>query len=364
MSLNRDPSAMRRKAGLGRPPPEIGQLTPARALRAAVVQAAQEVAELAVVAGSVEESRLTLDALTQALPPHPLIGLVEGAEGRFGLVVLDPQAVAALIEIQTTGRVVPRPAEPRPPTRTDAIMCADFIDRTLEIVEARLVEAGGPGAPAFSGFRYAMALADERAIAITLDDMPYRIMKLPLDFVQGAKLGEILLALPFYPPGQGMRGGDGGRFTEAMRARVLNAQACLSAVLARHSMTLAQVARLEVGSVIALPREALARVEIADLQGRVVAHGRLGQADGHRALRLLGPDEAPGSSPKTLPVPSQPRLAAPEGEPASSSPGHAGAGDEGGGFDAGIAGGNGAAASAGLAEFAGLDAILEGDGLT
>lgn len=278
---------MRRKAGAGRPPPEIGQITPARALRQAVAQAAQDVARLVAVAGAVEEARTTLGPVEAALPDAPLLALVEGTDSRFGLVVLDGQAVAALIEMQTTGRVVPRPAAPRAPTRTDAIMCADFIDRTLELVEARLGEANLPDAPVFSGFRYAMALPDPRAISMTLEDVPYRKLSLTVDFGHGAKSGEIAVILPYDPPGQRPdRGDDGTAFTTVLREQVFAAEAQLSVTLARRKMTVAEVAGLAVGSVIALPQDALAKVAIEDIDGRVVARGRLGQAEGHRAVRV------------------------------------------------------------------------------
>lgn len=278
---------MRRKAGAGRPPPEIGQITPARALRQAVAQAAQDVAALVAVAGAVEEARVTLGAVEAALPDTPLLGLVEGADSRFGLVVLDGQAVAALIEMQTTGRVVPRPAAPRAPTRTDAIMCADFIDRMLELVEARLDEANLPEAPVFAGYRYAMMLPDPRAVFMTLEDVPYRNLSLTVDFGHGAKSGEIALILPFDPPGQRQGSGlDGVAFSTVLREQVFAAEAQLSVTLARRKMTVAEVAGLGIGSVIALPPDALGKVAIEDIDGRLVARGRLGQAEGHRAVRV------------------------------------------------------------------------------
>jgi flagellar motor switch protein FliM len=290
MTTDAMPSAMRRKAGAGRPPPEIGQITAAKALRGAVVQAAEEVAGLVAITGAVTEARTTLAPLEEALPEHPLLGLVEGAGGRFGLVILDAQVVAALIEMQTTGRVAPRPVEARAPTRTDAILCADFIDRTLELFEARVAEADLPLAPALTGFRYALALAEARAIALTLEDVAYRQFSVPLDLGRGAKTGEMRLVLPFDPPGAGAHTGvDGAGFSEALRVRVLEAEVQLSATLARCEMALADVTRIAVGAVIPLPGEGLAGVVIEDLHGRVVARGRLGRADGHRAVRIARP---------------------------------------------------------------------------
>ncbi|GKY89488.1 flagellar switch protein FliM [Sinisalibacter aestuarii] len=298
---------MRRKAGAGRPPPEIGQLSAGRALRDGVVQAAEEAAGLAAIAGQVAEDRASLARIVGELPQAPLIGLVEGDGGRFGLVVLDAQLVAALIEIQTTGRVAARPAEPRAPTRTDAIMCADFIDRALEMFEVRAAAGGLAEAPALTGFRYALALAEPRAIPLTLEEGRYRRFALPLDLAGGAKAGTFLVILPERAPGRagGAPAGDGGPFTEALRATVLQSEAELAAILARRRMPLAEVTRLAVGSVIALPRAALDRVAVEDLSGRVVARARLGQADGHRALRLHAPGDSADPAP-ARPAPPEP----------------------------------------------------------
>ena len=317
MTKEAQPSAMRRKAGAGRPPPEIGRLTAAKAVRACVVQAADDVAGLAAAAGTVEESRTTLAPFIETVPDPALLALVEGPGGRYGMIVLDVQVVAALIEMQTTGRVVPRPAEPRAPTRTDAIMCADFIDRLLELVDQRVAEAELELAPAISGFRYGIALAEKRAIVMSLEDIPYREFRFEVDLGRGAKSGATQILLPFDPPGAARAGGaEVEAFAKAMRAQVLDSQAVLSASLFRRRMSLAEVAALEVGSLLHLPRAALTEITVEALDGTAVANGRLGQVNGHRAVRLTLPGATgasgatgaagaigPAASPASAPVP-------------------------------------------------------------
>jgi len=331
MSADEIPSAMRRKAGAGRPPPEVGQLTAAKALRVALAQAAREVAGLDASAGAIEERRLTLEPMVADLPEHALMALIEGPDSRFGLAVLDPDLVAALIEIQTTGRVVPHPAVPRPPTRTDAILCADFLDRLLELVETRLTEAGHELAPALTGFRYALALGDLAAVPLTLDERPYRRLAGTVSLGEGAKTGQIQLILPFDPPGQGRQGAaEAEAFGAALRAQLLTTRAELSATLLRREMRLDALLALAPGSLIPVPRAALARIAIEDLDGRVVAHGRLGQSAGHRALRLdfapepaaedAAPDDVPGFAPRrTEPAPSRADPGPPPG-PVTAAP--------------------------------------------
>lgn len=313
---------MRRKAGAGRPPPEIGRLTAAKAVRGAVAQAAQDVAALVAVAGTVEEARTTLARFVSDVPDPALLALVEGPAGRFGLVVLDPQVVAALIEVQTTGRVVPHAADARAPTRTDAIMCADFIDRLLELVDERVTEAGLDIAPALRGFRYAIALAEPRAISMTLEDTPYRLFACEVDLGRGAKTGALRLLLPYDPPGQKPNAGaETGAFTDAIRAQVYEVEARLNATLLRRKLALSDVMAFDVGTLIPVPHAALARIAVEALDGTIVARGRLGQVQGHRAVRLtedLGVEDpggmtdvsGPAAKPRALPG-TPPNLPAP-----------------------------------------------------
>ena len=58
------------------------------------------------------------------------------------------------------------------------------------------------------------------------------------------------------------------------------------AVLARVSLPIADVTALTPGQELALPYEVLDRIALEGADGRVVARGRLGQARGHRALRI------------------------------------------------------------------------------
>jgi len=309
MNLQDEPSTMRRKAGAGRPPPEVGRITPSRALRMAIAQAAQEVAGLTASAAVGEDARVSLSEACETLPDHPLIALVEGPQGRFGLVVLDPQTVGALIEMQTTGRVVPRPADPRAPTRTDAVMCADFIDRLLEVFERRVDEAAIDAAPALTGYRYAIALAEARAIPMTLDDVAYRQFGADVDLGRGAKAGGIQLVLPFDKPGRRAGGpNNASAFNLALQALVMDSQAELRATLMRRRMPLAEVSAWGVGTRIEVKRAALAAVVIEDVEGRAVAEGRLGRAAGHRAIRLTieAPARAAPPEPGALPDQASP----------------------------------------------------------
>lgn len=315
MSQDDRPSALRRKAGAGRAPPEFGQPSLDRVMRLALAQAAEGVAGLALVAGPLDDRRTTLADMVGKLSETTLMALLEGPDSRFGLAVLDSDLMAALIEVQTTGRVVPRPAEPRVPTRTDAVICADMIDRLLEILEDKSASARLPDGAGLSGYRFAMALAEPRTVSLTLADLPYRQLSVPVDLGGGAKSGRIDLMLPADTPGAAQAAGRDTGFSDAMAVQVMSSGATLAATLCRIEMTLAELTALAPGQVIAIPARALTEVAIEDLGGTMVGRGRLGQSGGNRAVRLtLDPGETkqltpPASQHPADPVPQPPDVA-------------------------------------------------------
>ncbi len=298
MSDNDQLSAMKRKAGAERPPPEIGALTPGKALRAAMMSSCEEIAGLVTHPGTVSEGRTTVETFCEDFQEGTLIALLEGPNGRYGIILLDAQVLGALIEVQTTGRVSQKPAEGRAPTRTDAIMCADVIDALLEGFEGRAAEAELPIAPALTGYRYALALSEVRAIPMTLEDIPYRLFTMPVDLAQGAKQGQVQLLLPFDLPGHGPRDpSEIAAFTEHLSEVVMDTEAHLTGTLLRLEMPLSEAMALEVGALIPVSIEALRMVAIEDVSGRIIGHGRLGQVDGKRALCLTEgqPDDENGA---------------------------------------------------------------------
>ncbi len=310
-------SVMRRKAGAGRPLPEIGAPTATRILRTALMQAGDDVAGLSIVANIPEEQRVTLKPLVEGIGDHALMALIEGPKGAQGLVVLDPQAMAALIEVQTTGRVAPRAAIARMPTRTDAIMCADFIDRTLELLEARATEAKIDLAPVVCGYRFAAALPDPRAITMTFADIAYRKFTVGLDLARGAKQGQIDVILPFEVSETGQTGGPGmdpDRFSDALAQVVQDTTARLAGTLHRVDMALSEVAALEIGSQILIPASALTEVAVEDIEGRLVLRGRLGMQNGQRAIRVGSAKGAQDTAPRAdrAPILSPPNDATPD----------------------------------------------------
>ncbi len=353
--------AMKRKAGEGRPPPEFGVMNPVRGWRVAVPKAADEAMDLVATALSVTEMRLRRDELTEDLPEGALIILLEGPSRQFGLAILDAQMMGGLIEAATTGRVGQRPTTPRQPTRTDAVICADLLDRLFEIYEENVAVLSD--SPLLSGYRYATPLLDPRMVEMTLPEAPYRQFTLTIDMGNGAKTGEMRISFPATARQPGRAGEVDSGFQEAFRANVMSTTADLQAILHRVSMPLRQVMGLSVGDVIPVPLAALGKVRVEHVGGKRVSLGRLGQQGGFRAVRLREDDEdaaAPDAGATDFqaaaPAAAPARLPEMESDLSAGTPGF-------GGFDLGEEEGEASSGLPPLDDLPDLDGLPEIDGL-
>ena len=285
--------AMRKKAGEGRPPPDLGPMTLTRGWRAAVPRAAEESMGLIAAATGVQETRIGRDDLVRDLPEGVLLALLEGPNEHYGVAILDPQLLAGIIEVQTTGRVTNKPAQPRAPTRTDAVISADFLDRLMEIHEESLSEMEDP--PPLAGFRYATFLADPRLVEITLDEGACQLFSIALDLDRGAKRGELRLAFPVRERRNASREDEDGGLQAALRSTIMESPTEIVAVLHRVPMSLGDVMRLSVGDVVPVPLSKLSDIRLDAGSSRTVATARLGQSNGFRAVRLKAPVEPGGN---------------------------------------------------------------------
>ena len=263
-----------------------------RCWRLALARAARDKLKTTLDFKSLVLDRRSLGELAELAPDRALIAVLDGPAEGLGVIMLAPQILAGVIEAQTVGKVKSGELALRKPTRTDAAMVAGVIDaalRGLELAladEADLVWAGG--------FRYASFLDDPRPLGLLLEDTTYRVLRAVVDLGGGARVGEVLLALPAEGRGTLPDSGlgtesaadHGHAFMQALTERVSGAQSGLDAVLARLTLPLNDVLNLSVGTVLALPLAGLDRISLEGLDGRRVAEGRLGQNRGMRAIRL------------------------------------------------------------------------------
>ena len=273
-----------------------------RAWRLALARAARDQMKLPLEVADFSMSRMSLAEVLELPPNHAMIVVLEGPRDGLGLMVIGAGVLAAMIEVQTIGKVAAVAPEPRKPTRTDAAMVAPLIDAALSGLEAALLLE--PDLIWAGGFRYASFLDDPRPLGLLLEDTGYRVLRAQVSLANGVRSGPVLLALP--ADGRGAapltRSADPGllgpAFTALLAGQVENTDCVLEAVLSRVSMPLSQLLALVVGDVVALPRAGLDRISFEGLDGRVVAVGKLGQNRGMRAIRLT-----PGTAAARHPAP-------------------------------------------------------------
>lgn len=279
-----DQTVLGRKARAARAAQDARAMSPTRAMRLALERCAARDLGFALSVRGVGLSTEMADVFTADLPEPALILLLDNADGAPGAAVLDAQMTAALVEVQTMGRVMARPAAPRLPTRTDAAIAQPLIEGML----ARLIDLLDEDGARLRGYAYGAMIENGRALALALDPGEYEVMRVGCDL--GAdRAADLLLALPVPA-----RGSDAVTETpqadqpvaRSLRDRLLGAPARLDAVLCRMPLPLHQLRGLQPGQVLQLSAGVLNTTALEVAPGRVVARAVLGQMSGQRALRL------------------------------------------------------------------------------
>lgn len=231
----------------------------------------------------------SLTELLELPPAQALFVLLDGPQGATGLMILPPEVLTGLIEVQVLGRAATGAIEPRKPTRTDAAMVADWVDAVTSGMGAAFPDATGPGW--LAGYSYASYLDEPRPLALILEDTGYKVLTAGLS-LGAQRQGRLILALPADEKADGLSGAevpapdDGPDFTAALSAQVMASEAGLAAILCRTSLPLARLMKIAPGDVIPLAGAGLDRIGLECPAGRVVASGRLGQHRGMRAIRV------------------------------------------------------------------------------
>ena len=282
-------SILRRMIGARRdeaPPP----LTVHRALRLALSQLADEMFELDIEVRGIEDEQVDQSGAAQTLLEHAVFFLVEGPNGGTGMAIVSRDLVAALIEVQTMGEVTSRAAPERDATPTDAAMVEGYVDAALVRVGGMLAEVSGEEWT--GGQRLGRAVFDLHQIPLELPDIGYRRLRVAIGFGADSKEGELVVILPtrlVAPAGVdlGRQAAEAARdWQDTVETSVLASEAQLSAILCRLSKSLAGIRALKPGDRIEVPAKAIANVRLEGLDRRLVAQGRLGMANGHKAIRL------------------------------------------------------------------------------
>lgn len=219
------------------------------------------------------------------------LAVLDGPDDRLGLAVLCPGLMAGLLEAITTGRIDDTgdlPDTPRKPTPTDAALLGPVIDALLTQITERLADR--PEHVAFSGFSHGSFLDDPRPLGLLLEDVPYICARISAALGMAGRRGRCWLFLPAMPAQHASSAGQTPQAEADWPARletvVSRSAVQLDAVLHRVRMSLSELSALSVGDCLCLPDSTLEALTLETLTGRPLAQARLGQARGHRAIRL------------------------------------------------------------------------------
>lgn len=284
--------------------PQLPRTTPSRAASTAMARAAERLYALPVQTLEATPGAITLAEMAELLPQPALLCVVQGQGEALGVVAIDPAAMTALIEVQTLGRVTARPIESRRTTRSDAMICADFVNAMLDDLGQEM--ASLDGFEGFEGFRYASYLDDARPLLLMLEDSPYRSLRFNLRFgADGARVGEIFVALPQprgqlalpEPTEQAAKPAAKAEQPATAPAKpatgpgdlvlaVRDAPIEVAGVLCRRMVRLGDLRGLQPGQLLHLPRLGLGKARLETATGQLLAQGKLGETDGYHAIRL------------------------------------------------------------------------------
>ena len=171
-------------------------MTPGKTLNLALVKAIDQIFGMPVTIKDLVHQLQTAEDLVSGLVNSHLSLLIDGSDSCRGLVALDPQALAAFIEMLTIGQVSNRSAGPREPTQTDAALVAPIFDSLFADLSRSLK-------PAMENwwirnFKYLECVEDYLDLGAALPAEYFQVFTVKLDLADNAKSGSLVMAFPEY----------------------------------------------------------------------------------------------------------------------------------------------------------------------
>jgi len=276
---------LRRMVASPPPAPEDVPITSSRAMRLALTRAADKAHGLIINVEGLREETLPLDEMLSVLEPElMLVGMYDNGD-LLGLCALDLNFRAALLEVQTVGKILPVAPEARPATGTDARLSETFLITLL-----RHMAETTPRTP-LDGWGQGLhpdgKVATTRAAGLILPERDYRVIRMSLDLQVADRQGELVMALPVIntapPPPPPEVAAD---WSEQFQRTINAAPARLVARLHTFKLPLHVAETLKVGQVLPLQGCTVSSVRLVAPDGTNVATARLGQSGGMRAVRV------------------------------------------------------------------------------
>lgn len=281
-------SILKRKAAEGLTDHLARSMTPGKAMRMSMALAAQKGLKLALEVTAVAQRKLRHEDLIEALDPESLLAILEGENGEPAAFALDMQILSGLVEHQTLGKVIAKPVFDRMPSRVDAALVTPFLEDALARFVGFLADNGAP--QWLQHYKFGAMTAGRRTLGLALKAHDFHLFVLDISLEGGAKVGTLAVAFPNIQPAVEKEDHDAtaAAVSHDFQKGVLLAPATLNAVLGRIKLPIGQLQSLQVGELLALPRDALKDMVLETASGEEVATVSIGQANGMRAVQLSG----------------------------------------------------------------------------
>ncbi|WP_090197038.1 FliM/FliN family flagellar motor C-terminal domain-containing protein [Yoonia tamlensis] len=286
MSDSTHSSILRRMTGQNEQAKGHSPVTSSRAVRLALTKAANDTVGLELTVGGVADHIVPLDEMLAALDDGLLlVGLTRDAQ-LVGLAALDMELRAAIVEMQTMGRLSTQKSDGRAPTGTDKILCDPMLAAFLGALPPAL--AGTSFGGWVDDIKTQDQIDSKRWAGLNLRDCPYRLLRMTVDLGVADREAQIVIALPVITVAQEPEVTPPAciNWSSAFQASIAAAPACLDAHLHRFKMAIGAAQSLAVGQVVPLPGCTVGSVRLRAPDGKIIAHAKLGQVGGMRALRI------------------------------------------------------------------------------
>ncbi len=273
-----------------------------RAFRMALSEVADETLNIEIAVQGIEDQKIDQQGAIAAQLERGVHFSTHGPNSAPGMVIISQVTTSALIEIQTVGNVSDLPVPDREPTPIDAAIIQGFVSSVLSRLGEIMHEVEGEEWILYHKIN--TPVFDLHRIPFELPDIPYRMLRASVSFGVECKTGDIAIIFPKSPvlPRSIDLGNQTNNAVKGWQRRlngaVNSSHAVLSAILLRNGLSVSELRDLKVGSSIPLPRNAPEQICLEGIDGNIVAYGKIGMANGMKAVRIVSFDRKPAPGPE------------------------------------------------------------------
>ncbi|MFP7672532.1 FliM/FliN family flagellar motor switch protein [Marivita sp. S0852] len=298
---DRADTVLERKAHAQRKALGVGAVSVPRALARALSIAADALWGLGLTCDLANHDTGTAERTFRQLSDDQLLILLENEAGARGLVALDRSVLTGIIEIQTLGKLTRFPLDDRDFTPTDAAMVAPLLDAALPRFASMLSLQAEMAH--LHGFEFGALVDDIQTAGLTLEADAFQYLVYDIGLEDATRSGRVVFCFPEPEKTEQAQKDDpeAGKYESVLQL----VPARMQAVLTRIHIPLAKAQALRPGDVLHISPNAITAATLVVEGGHVAAHGKMGQMNGFRAIRIGGQEDQTCLAAPTPPLEGQ-----------------------------------------------------------